>query len=193
MPKHPTIQTERLILRKFKLRDAKDLARIVGTKEIAISSLSFAYPYEEGAAESFINRQEGYFQRGVCFNLAIILKEENKYIGAVGFNEIYKKHNRADLGYYLDKNKWGKGFATEAVKAIIEYGFKIFELNKIEADAIIPNPSSTHVMEKAGMKHEGILRQHIKHWDEYRDMTFYGITLKDFKKQNKPSAIKTIS
>ena len=173
--KYPIIETERLILRKFKLRDAPDLQRILGNKEIAKTSVSIPHPYENGMAEDWINRQEGYFQRGLCLNFAVILKSEDRYIGAIGFNEIFKQHNRAQLGYYFDQDYWGKGFGTESVRAMIHHGFSELKFHKISSDVILPNSASIHILEKVGMKHEGTFRQHIMKWGEYKDLAWYGI------------------
>lgn len=175
MSKYPTIETERLILRKFKLRDATEMQVVLNNKKIAQTSTSIPHPYTITMAESFINRQEGYFQRGLCMNMAVILKSEDRYIGAIGFNEIFKKHNRALLGYYFDENEWGKGYGSEAVRAMIDYGFNVFKFHKICSDVILPNPASVRILEKMGMKLEGTFQDHVKIFEEYRDVAWYGL------------------
>lgn len=179
MFKYPVIETERLILRKFKLRDAQDVQRILNNKKIAVTSTSIPHPYDLAMAESFINKQENYFQRGFCMNMAVILKSENRYIGAIGFNEIFRKHDRAFLGYYFDENEWGKGYGTESVRAMIKYGFNDLALHKICSDVILPNPASIHILDKVGMTLEGTFRDQVKIFDEYKDVSWYGLLKQD--------------
>src|SRR5690625_2453161 len=77
------------------------------------------------------------------------------------------------------------GFGTEATRSMISYAFETFSLHKIFARAVTHNPGSWRVMEKVGMTHEGILKQHEVRWGKYLDITYYGVLRKDFQRRRK--------
>jgi RimJ/RimL family protein N-acetyltransferase len=92
-------------------------------------------------------------------------------------------HRRGELGYWIGKPFWGNGYAKEAGRRVVAYGFEELELNKIEAAAFFTNPASWHVMRKIGMQQEGIKRQHIIKWAIPEDVVFYGIRRSDYCRQ----------
>ncbi|MFB5188719.1 GNAT family N-acetyltransferase [Alicyclobacillus fastidiosus] len=75
---------------------------------------------------------------------------------------------------------WGNGYATEAARRIVSYGFEELKLNRIWAAAFMRNPASSNVMKKVGMKQEGILKQHVVKWDHPEDLGYYGILRDDY-------------
>ena len=174
MIKLPCIETERLILRPFNLEDAKEVQRLAGDIEIAKTTLHIPHPYEDGMAEEWINRHVEAYERGVSLTLAITHKEEKYLIGAVGLI-INKDHDRAELGYWIGKPYWNKGYCLEAAKALCDYGFQKIGLNKICASHLKRNPASGKVMQKIGMEQEGVFREHVKKWGKYEDLVYYGM------------------
>jgi RimJ/RimL family protein N-acetyltransferase len=88
---------------------------------------------------------------------------------------IDRRHSRAELGYWIGKPYWGQGFATEATSAALRFGFGDLHLNRIFANHFTRNPASGRVLQKLGMKHEGIRRQHSRRWGEFLDSHSYGI------------------
>lgn len=89
--------------------------------------------------------------------------------------------NFAELGYWIRRDEWNKGYCTEAGKAIIQFGFEHLNLNKIVAEFMTRNVASEKVLEKLGLKKEGILKQHFKKWDVYEDIAVYGLCRCDYK------------
>lgn len=106
------------------------------------------------------------------------MHESGLLIGAIGL-EIHPKHRRAEVGYWIGKDYWGQGFATEALKVVLAYGFSR-GINRIWAEHFANNPASGRVMQKAGMKHEGTLRQHMVKWDRPVDCEVYGVLASEF-------------
>jgi len=90
-------------------------------------------------------------------------------------------HNHGELGYWIGKPFWGRGYATEAAAAVLRFGFETLQLNRIHAAFMEHNPASGRVMEKIGMSHEGTLRQHMKKWDRFYDVIKYGILKSDYE------------
>lgn len=90
-----------------------------------------------------------------------------------------------ELGYWIGKNYWGKGFATEAVNRMIQFGFIELGLNRIWASAISRNRSSIKVLEKSGLRKEGTLRKNRLLLNTYEDVDVYGILKTEYKVLNR--------
>lgn len=179
MPKRPTLQTDRLLLRPFTLDDAARVQELAGEKEIASTTLNIPHPYELGMAEAWIKNQPEAFVKGESLTLAIVLKKEKQLIGAIGL-EIDSRHDRAELGYWIGIPYWNNGYATEAARAVLEYGFVERNLNRICASHFLRNPASGKVMQKLNMRHEASFRQHVKKWGQYEDREVYAILREEF-------------
>lgn len=85
------------------------------------------------------------------------------------------ENNCAELGYWIGKPYWGRGYCTEAARAIVRYGFDDLHLHRIHSSHFASNPASGRVMQKIGMTREGCLRQHIRKWGQWEDVVLYGI------------------
>ena len=170
----PTIETTRLILRPFELSDAAVVQQLAGEREIADTTLTIPHPYEDGMAESWIETHEPEFEAGEVATFAITLRRNSELIGAIGLT-LDRLQDKAELGYWIGKPFWNQGYATEAAKAIIQYGFDDLGLNRIGSRHMSRNPSSGRVMEKAGMQLEGKERQGTVKWGKHEDLLLYGI------------------
>ncbi|MBD7969038.1 GNAT family N-acetyltransferase [Paenibacillus gallinarum] len=176
----PTFVTERLILRPLQLADAPSIQNLAGEKDVASTTLSIPHPYPDGAAESFIAATQERYSKNLGSTFALISKETSELVGCAGMH-IVSDYNRAELAYWIGKPYWGHGYATEAARRMLEYGFDELKLNRIWAAALDRNPASSMVMQKIGMKYEGKLVQHIKKWGEYEDLVYYGITISEYE------------
>jgi [ribosomal protein S5]-alanine N-acetyltransferase len=83
--------------------------------------------------------------------------------------------NHAEIGYWIGVDFWNKGYATQAARAICEFGFRVVGLHRMFAHHMANNPASGRVMQKIGMRHEGLLRGHVKKGEAYRDVHVYGV------------------
>ena len=173
------IETERLVLRRFSLADAPRVALLAGEVEIAQTTLHIPHPYTVGAAESWILSQWNDMEHGLVF--AITLLQAEGVIGAIGLHDINKEHHRAELGYWIGKPYWNRGYATEVGRAVIKYGFEALDLNRIYAMHFWKNPASGRVLQKIGMKHEGRLPQHVRKWEVFQDCELYGILKHEYE------------
>ena len=174
MSVQPILDTHRLILRPFTLDDAPAVHNLVGAREIADTTLNIPHPYEEGMAETWIGTHQEGFESGKSVHFAIIVRENRELAGAISLL-IRSTHSHAEMGYWLGVPYWGRGYCTEAVKALLEYGFEGIGLNRIYAEHFKRNPASGRVMQKNGMVYEGCLRQHVRKWGGYEDLLQYGI------------------
>jgi ribosomal-protein-alanine N-acetyltransferase len=170
----PVLHTPRLILRPFTLADASITQQLAGAVEIATTTVSIPYPYEDGMAEAWIQTHPDIFKQGKGVYFAIELRENQRLCGAISLRIDIGNIN-AELGYWIGTPYWGNGYATEAAKAILRYGFEELNLNRIYASHFATNPASGRVLQKVGMRYEGCSRQHIFKWGKFEDLEMYGI------------------
>jgi ribosomal-protein-alanine N-acetyltransferase len=168
-----TIYTDRLVLRPFTLTDAPQVKALAGAREIYETTLFVPYPYEDGMAESWIStHQAGFYEgRGVVFAICL---PSGALIGAISLNKA-GLFNAAELGYWIGFAHWNRGYCTEAAKALLEYGFNVLRYHKISARHFVDNLSSGRVMEKIGMRHEGLLQDDVMKDGRYITVELYGI------------------
>ena len=179
--KIPSLNTERLLLRPFEIKDAKRVQLLAGDEAIANGAINLPYPYIEGIAESWIVSHEIEFIKGSSLILAITLKEPALLIGSIGLY-IYSKHQHAELGYWIGKDYWGNGYCSEAVAEIIKYAFEKLSLNKIYAHYLCRNQASGKVLLKNGFSKEGFFRQHVKYNNVFEDIECFSLLSMDYMK-----------
>jgi ribosomal-protein-alanine N-acetyltransferase len=181
MDPQPNLETERLILRPFRLSDAKRVQLLAGSKEIATYT-NMPNPYLDGVAEDWINTHESVFQDGKGAVFAITLKDNGELIGAISLININKTSNHAAIGFWIGVPYWNNGYCTEAGKAILRYGFTERGLNRLYASYMSSNYASGRVLEKLGMIYEGTQRQHITKLGEYEDLDLVGILKSEWER-----------
>ena len=173
------IETSRLILRSLTLDDALKVEEYASDYDVAKTTLNIPHPYPEGGAREFITSILEAERNGKIAIFAITKKEDNSLIGLINITGT-NANRRAEIGYWIGKPFWGKGYGTEAARAVIKYGFEELNHNRIYALAFTDNPGSWRIMEKSGMKHEGILRQHVIKDGRPVDLTYYAILLEEY-------------
>ena len=139
-----------------------------------------------GDARGFVRYIQRLYRNDEPSSWGITLPRTGKLIGTIGFMWWNKDYRSAEVGYSLSRDYWNQGIMTEALSLIIDFGFKRMRLNRIEAQHVVANAASGRVMEKCGMKKEGILRGRIYSKGEFRDMAMYAI-LKDDRRITLPS------
>jgi RimJ/RimL family protein N-acetyltransferase len=170
MTSSPTLRTARLTLRPFTLADAPAVQQLVSDYDIALNTLSIPHPYPENGAEEWIGRHQEDFEQDRIVHFAI---DDGQIVGDMGL--IMKGDDIAELGYWIGKPFWNRGYGTEAAEAVMRWGFEVRGLHRIFAAYFTRNEASGRIMRKLGMTYEGTLRQHVKKWGEYLDIVFYGI------------------
>jgi RimJ/RimL family protein N-acetyltransferase len=178
MPDAPSLKTTRLLLRPFQRSDAPHVQRLAGAKEVAAGTF-LPHPYEDGMAERWIADQERIHEEGTAVSFAITLADNATFIGSIGLN-IVQSHRHARLGYWLGLPYWNRGYGTETVKAVLAYGFRQLNLNRIYAPHFLGNDASGRVLQKAGMTYEGRMREHYLRFGRFVDLELYGLLQRDF-------------
>lgn len=173
----PNIETERLILRPFAQTDAPDVQRLASDKRIAEPTVKIAHPYPEGAAEAWIATHDAIHESGSAVIRAITLKNSGELIGAISLVLITPLHQRAEIGYWIGTGYWSRNYCSEAASAMIGFARTSLGLTRISARCLARNPASARVLEKIGMRREGLLPAHDFHRGAYEDLLLYGVCL----------------
>ena len=171
----PTLETARLRLRPFTFADEAAVFALVSDPEIA-RFVRFEAHRTPADTRVFLELVAEHYRRGDLFALAIILREDERLIGSCGFVSQSGKRRSAEIGYWLGKSHWGKGYAVEAARALVRHGFEQMGLARIEAKCFLENHAGQRVIEKLGMKLEGTNHsERIK--GEHPELGIYAITL----------------
>ena len=176
------LETERLLLKPYELEFAEEIYQVVKHKEIADTMVMIPHPYPREVVDSWISYLQKSFEQGAAYEFAVFLKESDRYIGNCGLVTVSKTHKNAEVGYFIDVSQWGKGYATEACKKIINFGFKEHQLNRIYSRCMVRNIASRKVMEKCGMVWEGRHKQEFLKGNVYEDMDYLAILAEDYFK-----------
>ena len=180
------IETERLILRKLTVNDAEE-AYNNWCSSYNVSKYVMWKKHEnvEETKKLFIAWEKEY-EDLTTFRWIVELKETNELIGTIDVaSKRYLPFGTCEIGYCYGEKFWGKGYGTEALKAVIKYLFEECDAEVIYADFMKNNPGSGKVMEKSGMTFEGYLRSRVLDKDGNRnDLGIYSITKEEYLKNN---------
>ena len=174
----PTLETARLRLRPYTEADIPELLPLIGMREVAAITLRIAHPYSEQDAKAFLQLAKDPDKLW----LAITLRSDGCQIGGIGLR-VEKQHQHAELGYWLGVAFWGQGYATEAARELLHYGFEELGLHRIFASHFKHNPASGRILKKIGMKFEGCQREHLYKWDRFVDSELYGIRRREWEER----------
>ena len=131
MQTFPILFTERLVLSQPTNLDLEDVIfQMNSTSEISENTLTLPYPYQKQHADFWFQMAEYSFKKKEAFIFAIREKENQKLIGGIGLH-LDVTNNKAEVGYWLGKSFWNKGYVTEALQRILKFGFEELQLNKI--------------------------------------------------------------
>lgn len=179
--KIPQIITERLALRLFQESDAEIVAKLCNNYNIYKNTIYIPYPYTIQHAKDWIKDHYKKFVTDQSYELAITDKETGDVYGAIALSN-KRAFNNGEIAYWVGEPYWGKGYATEATKAMLDFAFINKGYHKVFARYFSSNIASGRVMEKVGMKQEGILREHIIKEGQYIDLIYYGVLRDEYLK-----------
>ena len=176
----PTLETPRLILRRITMRDAEDVFAYSRDPEVARHVLWDAQKRLSEARE-FCRWQRRRYRADEPSSWGIVPKETGRLAGTIGYMDYNPDNASVELGYSLARELWNRGFMTEALSRVIEHTFSQMDVHRIEAQHETDNPSSGRVMEKCGMRREGVLRGRLYNKGRYVDVCLYAILRDDPK------------
>lgn len=175
----PTLNTENLILRRLKTTDFEDMYEYA--KIPSVTDFLTWHPHPDSDyTRRYLQAVQGQYSRGEFFDWAVILKSNGKMIGTCGFTSFDEQNNAGEIGYVINPNYAGKGYATEATKQVVKFGFLTLNLHRVYAKYIDGNNASRRVMEKCGMSYEGCAKSSMYIKDKYRDIHTCAIISNEF-------------
>lgn len=180
MKKNTIIETERLILRQWKMGDINDMIEGLNNINVTRWLANIPFPYTNNDAEKFIGET---IEKNLC-NFAIVLKKENKVIGGTQLTNINKEHGTAGGGIWINECYQGKGYGSEAFGARIKYAFEELGLRRLENGYFKENEKSHKMQLRFGYKDEGIRRKRFvsKSTGIIEDEYITGLLKEDWKK-----------
>jgi ribosomal-protein-alanine N-acetyltransferase len=183
MTSFPQLETNRLRLRSIESSDAVKMYDYFSNKEVTrYYGMNSFKTLEE--AETLIHTFQTGYQSNKLIRWGIELKETNELIGTCGFHALSKKYKRAEIGYEISHLHWRKGFASEAIKAVLAFGFKEMELIRIGAVVMLENSPSRSVLLRLGFKEEGKLRNYIIQDHMPCDVIMHSLLEEEWKKSS---------
>lgn len=181
------IETERLILRRFKTDDAEDMYRNWASDPEVTRFLTWPVHPSEDVTKALLADWVSHYEDGGSFNWVMEYKDTGSVIGNISVVKLNEATEAADMGYCMSRAYWGQGLMPEALKAVMAFLFETVGLNRIAACHDVNNPKSGRVMDKAGMKQEGILRAAGKNNQGICDEVWHAMIREDWEKKINPT------
>ena len=181
-PEQTILRTGRLTLRPLVADDAPVVQRLAGEKDIASTTRLIPHPYPPGAAEQWIGTLFELYQRAEAINWGIAL-DSGPILGTIRL-ALNPLDNHAEMGYWVGRPYWNKGYCTEAAQGVLKYAFDKLKLERVFANYLARNPASGRVLHKLGMNQEGCLRAHRLKQGKYEDLIVCGVLRKEFGKKS---------
>ena len=175
----PALATARLRLRHPRPADVERVLAVFSDPQAMRywSSEPFA---DLAAARAYLGSMEEGFESRTLFQWAVTLPADDQLIGTVTLAGWDRPNRRAELGYMLAREHWGVGLASEAVRAVLGFGFAEMGLHRVEAELDPRNEPSARLLRRFGFRYEGLLRERWYLYDEWSDSALYGLLRSDF-------------
>ena len=177
----PVLETQDLTLRRPAVKDAKDIFQYASDPEVARYVL---WEPHRSLSETrrFVRELCARCRAGFPSSWVAVLHGTGTVIGTVGFVWYSSENRSAELGYSFSREYWNHGYATQALQAVIDILFRSLPVNRLEAQYDIRNPASGRVMQKCGLRQEGILRSRILNKGEFVDVALCAILRSDWER-----------
>lgn len=168
--KFPTLKSKLVRLRQLRHKDMQTMARLV-TEQVVRYLVHVPYPYEIEDARRFINKSRRNFQLKKEQTFAI--EFVGNLVGVISLQKIDRVNKNAQISYWIGKSYWNLGIATESINLLIHYAFCVLRLHKVYANVLNSNRASIRVLEKNGLKKEGVLKHSLYKDDKFHDVVLY--------------------
>jgi ribosomal-protein-alanine N-acetyltransferase len=184
----PTIDASRVSLRWISAADTNAFYAIYSHPEV-MRYWSTPPLADREAAANLIEKIQEDWKRRVILKWGIALRTDDQLIGSLTLFNLDFNHRRAEIGYALGRDHWGKGYMNEALMAVLKYAFEVLDLHRIEADVDPRNAASIKTLERLGFKREGYLRERWQVNGEIQDAFYYGLLRRDWVGQVKGNQV----
>jgi len=177
----PRLETKRLVLREVRLTDTEALFEVFSDE--AVMQYYDRLPLTRlEEAQQIIERHQSRFEHGEGIRWGITIKGEHRVVGSCGFS--WQLHHRyAEIGYELARAYWNQGIITEALRAILQFGFETRNLHRVEAEVLLGNVASMRVLHKLSFQEEGVLRERIFVNNHFYDVKLFSLLKSEYVKE----------
>ena len=175
----PRLETPRLILRAVDIGDLKDIFAYASDEEVT-RFLRWGPHRSLESTESHIMEILRQYKEGMDGPWALEYKETGSVVGSIHLMAISVQHSKVEIGFVLSKSYWNRGLMSEALTRVLEFSFERVGLNRIEGFCVVDNHAGLKVMERVGMKKEGVLREYLYQKGAWRDFAVYAILRRDY-------------
>lgn len=174
------LETERIVLDEVKMQDAPYV--FAALSDPAVTQFYGMEPLQSiDEAERVISSFRCGLQEGRVIRWGMFCKEAGRFLGTIGLHQVNRSNRRAEIGYELHPDHWKKGFANEAMGAVLSYCFKELDLLRVGAMVYPENEASASLVEKQGFKKEGLLRSYYYHGGKTYDANVYALLREDWE------------
>lgn len=187
----PQIQTPRLLLRRLRLDDAEDMF-VYASDPAVTATVTFETHLSIDDSLEFISQTLDGYERGERATWGIEHRQDQHLVGTVGYPTIRAGGYIGEAGYVLSRPYWRQGLMTEALGAVLDFGFRHMALRRIEATCRIDNIGSYRVMEKCGMQLDGILRDADYVKGRLISVRLYSILRRDYERAHRPQHLRRL-
>ena len=170
----PVLTTARLRLRPYTPGDALHVSELAGDPEVSRYLLHVPHPYPVDLAQSWIATHAEAWSQGLGATWAITRKDDSRLLGTASLRWV-RRHDHAELGYWLGRAHWGQGHALEAAAVVVDWAFATLRCVRVFAQHLAGNERSARTLLALGMQAEGVRRAHIKKAGAYHDCFQFGI------------------
>lgn len=181
--------TRRLIIREIKKSDVKDIVRNANNLNVSRYLLKVPYPYRRRDAESWVAMciKESKEKPRANYQMAIELKSEKRFIGVISLTHVDRFQGTGRIGFWLGEDYWGQGIMSEAIEAVLKFGFEKLKLRRINWNAFVENKASNALARKFGFVFEGRRRKSLrsKATGRVHDDNLRGLLIEEWKKKQR--------
>ncbi len=173
------LRTERLVLDAPTERDLPALVTLAGDRAIADTTISVPHPLDADGARQWLSHLEEVVSDGTAESFAVRELASGPLIGMVSLRNIDREHEEAELSVWIGAPSWGRGYASEAGRAVVVHAFDALRLNRLVAHHMVRNPAAGRMLAKIGFRQEGLLRERVRKWGVYEDVVLMALLRRD--------------
>jgi len=181
MKTFPTLHTARLTLGRIEVSDIPTIIKYARNPNVSKMLRTMPYPYAEKDAIFWLNKARTEFEKESAYIFRIGLANRGEFIGGISLH-LKKEHQKATIGYWIGEPFWGKGYMTEALGAVLKFGFDALNLNKIQALHKASNAASGKVMAKNKMVKEAELVDDMYQNEAFHTLIQYRLTKREYER-----------
>jgi [ribosomal protein S5]-alanine N-acetyltransferase len=195
LPNFPLpLLTPHLRLEQPSMRRIEEYPPLLGDRSVSRWLLRVPSPYRRSDAREHVLRARRRRREGTDLALAIVDRATDCLIGGIGLHGIDVEHGHGEIGYWIGRPYWGRGYASEAVGAVVDACFLVLRLHRVEAGVFRGNSGSENVLRKAGFHPEGVRREAFLKDGAWMDDLLFGLTETDWRRRrSQPHRVRRTS